>query len=87
MLDILTNDAPRATARRETTARLAYTIPDAASASGLGRTTLYELIGRGDLVAVKIGKRTLITAESLNRLIATAPRADIRPAYRRGSNA
>lgn len=66
-----------------TAERLAYTIPEATAASGIGRTTLYQLIGDGDLVAIKIGNRTLITAESLRKLIEAAPRAEIRPAHRR----
>ncbi|HEY1843002.1 MAG TPA: helix-turn-helix domain-containing protein [Mycobacterium sp.] len=32
---------------------------------GIGRTTTYELIDRGELVKVNIGRRAFITAESL----------------------
>ena len=32
---------------------------------GVGRTTVYELIGKGEIVKVCIGRRAFITAESL----------------------
>ncbi len=48
---------------------LAYTIADACRASTFGKTRLYELIAEGRLEARKIGKRTLIPAASLRRLI------------------
>ncbi len=60
------------------TAALAYTILDAAKASGLGRTTIYELISAGKIEARKAGARTLIPADSLRRYIASLPAANIR---------
>jgi excisionase family DNA binding protein len=48
---------------------LAYSINEACRVSSLGRTRLYELIAEGQLEARRIGKRTLIPAESLRRLI------------------
>jgi excisionase family DNA binding protein len=62
---------------------LAYTIADAAKASGLGRTSLYELIGAGKLEARKAGNRTLIPADSLRAYLASLPAADIRTGQRR----
>ena len=56
---------------------LAYRIPDASRITGLGATKLYELIGQGVLDARKAGSRTLLTAESLNRYIASLPKATI----------
>lgn len=32
---------------------------------GIGHTTIYDLINRGELVKVNIGRRSFITAESL----------------------
>jgi len=61
---------------------LAYTILDAAKASGLGRTTLYELIATGKIEARKSGARTLIPAESLRRYIAGLPAAEIHTGQR-----
>jgi excisionase family DNA binding protein len=57
---------------------LTHTITDAMKVSGLGRTTLYELIGAKKLDARKCGNRTLITAESLRNYVSTLPAADIR---------
>ncbi|WP_294190096.1 helix-turn-helix domain-containing protein [uncultured Sphingomonas sp.] len=50
-------------------ARLSYTIDEAAALIGIGRTTLYGLIGKGDLPIVKIGKRTLVRHDDLARLL------------------
>lgn len=58
--------------------RLSLTIAEAARTCGIGRTTLYEIIGAGKLDARKCGNRTLITAESLRKYIASLPAADIR---------
>lgn len=49
--------------------RIAYSIADAAKAVGLGRTTLYALIGEGRLQSLKIGNRRLIRKEALLALI------------------
>lgn len=46
--------------------------------SGMGRTTTYEAIGRGDLKAIKLGNRTLIDVESGLLWMASMPAAQIR---------
>ena len=58
--------------------KLAFTIPDAVQASGLPRTTIYELIGAGLIEARKAGRRTLIPADSLRRYLDALPLATIR---------
>jgi excisionase family DNA binding protein len=62
---------------------IAHTIADAAKVSGLGRTSLYELIGAGRIEARKAGNRTLIPADSLRAYLASLPRADIRTGQRK----
>jgi excisionase family DNA binding protein len=57
---------------------IAHTIANAAKVSGLGRTSIYELIGAKKLDARKAGNRTLITDDSLRAYIASLPTADIR---------
>lgn len=52
---------------------LAYSIPDAARVSGLGRTTVYKLAKEGKLELRKVGARSVITAASLRALIEVAP--------------
>lgn len=47
---------------------------DAFAAIGVGNTKGYELINSGELEAVKIGRSTRITWDSVKRLIASAPR-------------
>lgn len=48
---------------------LAYSVNDACKVLGLGRTYVYQMISDERLQARKIGKRTLITAASLRRLL------------------
>jgi excisionase family DNA binding protein len=50
--------------------------------SGIGRTTLYELIAAKKIDARKAGNRTLIPAESLRAYIAGLPKANIRTGQR-----
>lgn len=48
---------------------IALSINDTAKALSLGRTSIYALIREGRLEAIKLGRRTLIKAESLRRLV------------------
>jgi hypothetical protein len=58
---------------------LAYTLAAATKASGFSRTRLYGLIGDGCLAAFKIGRRTMVKADSLRSLIDALPGAVVRP--------
>jgi excisionase family DNA binding protein len=49
--------------------KLLVSIPDAATALSVGRTTIYELMRSGHLETRKMGRRRLIKAESLRRLV------------------
>ncbi len=53
--------------------RLAYSPRQACDALGIGRTTLYQLIGHGRLKALSLGGRTLIPADSVQKLLASLP--------------
>jgi len=44
-------------------------IPAAIRLTGIGRSKLYELIAEGALDVVKIGSSTLITVESIKRML------------------
>jgi excisionase family DNA binding protein len=52
---------------------ITITIPGAVSASGLSRTTIYEALKRGELTAVKAGRRTLIRFSELEAYMASLP--------------
>ena len=49
--------------------RLSYSVAEAAKVTGLGRTTIYGLIGSGELPSRKIGNRRLIPAKALEALV------------------
>ena len=51
--------------------KLLHKLPDACEALGIGRSTLYELIADGTLATVKIGRRTLIAHDELERYVST----------------
>ena len=45
--------------------RLAFSLADAASAIGVGKSTLHELIATGQLPVRKFGRRSLVLREDL----------------------
>jgi excisionase family DNA binding protein len=49
--------------------KLAYSIKEAASASSLSRSSVYNHIAAGRLKAVRVGGRTVIPAASLQALL------------------
>ncbi|MBX7502146.1 helix-turn-helix domain-containing protein [Qipengyuania sp. YG27] len=48
---------------------LTASVAQAEQATGLGRTTIDKLMRDGTLVRKKVGRRTLITVESIERLV------------------
>lgn len=59
---------------------LLYRAADAKAAIGCGNTTFYNLLAAGKLDAVKLGSRTMVTAESLKRFAEGLPRFEPRDA-------
>jgi excisionase family DNA binding protein len=45
--------------------RIFYSVPEVASALGVGRSTVYELMNSGELKSAKIRDRRVIPAESV----------------------
>lgn len=56
---------------------IVVSVNGAARAMNLGRTSIYALIKEGRLRTVKLGRRTLITVESIHALLSQSdtPRA------------
>jgi excisionase family DNA binding protein len=52
------------------TDRYTLSIKETRKALGLGRTTIYKLLAKGQLDRVKAGTRTLVTVSSIERLLA-----------------
>lgn len=52
--------------------RIAYSIKETCNLLGLGKTRVYELCNSGDLKVKRIGRRTLVLADSIRALIAAA---------------
>lgn len=44
-------------------------VSDAARMTGMGRSTIYELIASGDIEAAKVGRATLIMVESIRSFL------------------
>lgn len=49
--------------------RLLLGLAEGAEALGVKRSTMYDLLARGEIESVKIGKRRLVTAESLEAYV------------------
>jgi len=58
---------------------LLVSIKDAQHIIARGRWSIYNLIARGEIEAVKAGNSTLITADSLRQYVERLPRAKTRP--------
>jgi excisionase family DNA binding protein len=55
---------------RDTRAKLAYSIDEAFPALSIGRTQLFDLLRRGEIASVKVGRRRLIPVASLDAYLA-----------------
>lgn len=49
--------------------RRTYSVLEVMAATGLGRTTVYKLLSTGGLQSVRVGRRRLILAESVDELL------------------
>ncbi len=55
------------------TNRKLYTPGEAAKLLGVGRSTVYELIHRGDLPGTRIGRRVFLTSAALEDVLGERP--------------
>jgi excisionase family DNA binding protein len=53
--------------------RLAYSLAEAEAASGISRSSLYNLIAAGKLKTIQLGRRRLVPREELERLCSLNP--------------
>jgi excisionase family DNA binding protein len=53
--------------------RLAFSINEVCAATNLGRDAIYRAISGGQLVARKLGKRTIVTSRELERFLHSLP--------------
>ncbi len=51
------------------TEKLTLTVDEAASCRGIGRNSAYEAIARGEIPAIKVGKRLLIPRVALEKML------------------
>lgn len=56
-------------AKTTNTTPLALNVQEALRVVGIGRTTLYKLIGTGQVRRIKVGKRALIRYDDLQKLV------------------
>ena len=59
--------------------KLLYSVEEAIKLMGIGRTHLYQQIQEGKLVAVKCGRRTLISGQAIDAWIGNLP--SVNPQY------
>jgi excisionase family DNA binding protein len=57
--------------RQFTRERIVLTVPEAARALGIGREQAYRACRRGELPAIRIGRRILVSREALKLLVST----------------
>jgi excisionase family DNA binding protein len=55
---------------------MAYTIDEAAEVAAVGRSSLYEAITAGELIARKRGRSTIILAADLASYLAALPKVE-----------
>ena len=53
--------------------RKLYTPAEAAELLGVGRSTVYELIARGELPGTRVGRRVFVTAATLEMMLGERP--------------
>lgn len=66
------NDLDERPKRAQPPHSLTFTVASACELSGLGRTTIFELMREGRLRRIKVGDRTLIDGDSLRALLGVA---------------
>jgi len=50
-----------------------YTVVEAAQLLGVGRSTMYELVHRGEVASIRLGRKVLITRSTLEAFLGFTP--------------
>ncbi|WP_181707642.1 helix-turn-helix domain-containing protein [Chthonobacter rhizosphaerae] len=58
--------------------KLAYSVVEFCSLVGISRSKAYQLISTGELTALKIGTRTVVSSTELDRFITARPVITVR---------
>ena len=45
--------------------KVGYSVEETVQATGLGRSTVYELLGSGELESIKVGRRRIVPADAI----------------------
>lgn len=53
--------------------KVLFSVPEVMAATGLGRSTLYVAMASGRLEPRKLGRRTMVTRDALDRFVASLP--------------
>jgi excisionase family DNA binding protein len=56
---------------RQTPEKLAFTVSEVSAAVGIGKTSIYELINRGELKAIKVAGRRLVLKQDLEAFLSS----------------
>ncbi|WP_081863098.1 helix-turn-helix domain-containing protein [Azospirillum argentinense] len=60
------------------TNQIALSVAEAKAKIGVGTTKFYELLNEGKIEAVKVGRKTLVLTDSLEKYVANLPRRPIK---------
>ena len=58
---------------RHSDQRLVYTVTETAALLGLGRSTAYDLVARGEIATVRVGRRLFVTRPTLEEILGLCP--------------
>jgi excisionase family DNA binding protein len=67
---------PKSISKKTQAYRLAFSLTDVASAIGVGKSTLHEVIATGELPVRKLGRRSLVLREDLKDYLQGVPVRD-----------
>ena len=70
--------------QRQTIEPIVMRVPEACRYLGIGRSTLYVLIGEGEVEVIKLGSSTLVLTASLRSLVERRRKPEDDPAARIG---